>query len=127
MSSPRPTDDIDQALRKNLKQVFRMRWYLFGAVFAVLLVAVVVMAVIIGNQQSDIQSQHGELQASCEFWRALAPLPASFQPPAKAPSELSVTLISGARSAFAGQDCGTIPPAAPSLVTWARYYRIKTP
>ena len=133
MTAPKSVSDVDEQLRDSLKEAHRSRWYAVGAVFA-LLVAVVtglaVMAVrqqgVIGHQQSVLARQQSELEASCGWWRSLAPLPVTVTPPATRPGELGVSLIAGARVAYDGQHCpGPIPPAAPSLVTWAAFYHLR--
>jgi hypothetical protein len=114
---PRPVTDLDEHLSATLTAVHRARWIFLASLGAVLVAAVIILGVVVHQQQSA-------LRASCHWWRVLAPVPVTIVPPARKPSVLSVTLIAGAREAYAGQRCGHLPPAAPSLRRWAAYYHV---
>lgn len=120
MSAPPPVAQLDAAVAQAIRSVHRARWAVLFAVIAALVIAVGMLG------WQDWQ-QRQELRASCEFFLPLTTLPVTVVPPAVRPSETGVTLIAGSRAAYAGEGCGALPPAAPSLVTWARYYRITLP
>lgn len=77
------------------------------------------------SHNASIQS--GQISAACNFWRPLAPLPVTVVKGTAKPTRVSVTLIAGARDAYARQCPGKIPPADPSLVKWAAYYHVPLP
>lgn len=120
MTSPRPVADLDDTLRSALRGYHRSRWITLAAVTLLLAAAVIVLGVLYLQQDA-------RLRASCEFWLALTPLPVTIVPPNTKPTPVSVNLIAGSRVAYAGQGCGRMPPAAPSLVKWAHFYGIRLP
>ncbi len=68
------------------------------------------------------------IAAGCNFWEPLVGLPVTLQPGAARPTKVGVQILAGARESYRGQ-CHPpawppLPPAQPSLVTWARYYHI---
>lgn len=114
---PRHTDEVDEKLKKNLRLAQRTRWVLVIAVFTLLAGAVVAQTILLLGQQQ-------ELNASCQVWRTLAPLPVSVNPQTGQPTRLSVSIIASARQAYAGQHCGNLPSADPTVVKWARVFHI---
>ena len=117
---PPPVAQLDATVAEAIRSVHRARWVILFAVIAALVAAVGLLG------WQDWQ-QHQELRASCEFFQPLTGLPVTVVPPAVRPSKTGVTLIAGSRIAYAGQGCGTLPPAAPSLAKWAKFYRITLP
>ncbi len=74
----------------------------------------------------SVHTQH--IAAGCNFWEPLVGLPVTLQPGAARPTKVGVQILAGARESYRGQ-CHPpawppLPPAQPSLVTWARYYHI---
>lgn len=137
-AAPRPVTDVDRELRRTIRSVYRTRWVIVAAVVAVLAGAVACLGVLYGSQRmqvtqqrdqiaqqhAQIVQQERQLQSSCEFFRPLTGLPVTVPPNGKPPAALGVQIIAGARIAYDGQGCGHMPPPSPSLVTWARHYRI---
>jgi hypothetical protein len=117
---PRKVDDVDALLTRNLRSAHRIRWIMVAAVFTLMAGAIAAMALVIAQQQD-------ELHSSCYVWRILSPQPVTIMKGATRPTPLGVSLIAGARDAFAGQRCGNLPPADPSLVKWAKFYGIPLP
>ncbi len=71
------------------------------------------------------------ISAACDFWEPLVGLPITIPPGAARPTKVGVQILAGARESYRGQ-CQPprwppLPPVQPSLVTWARYYRIPVP
>ena len=83
------------------------------------------------TQAQAIAAEHRAIEAGCGFWEPLVGLPVMVVPPNNKPTKLSVRIIAGARRGYAGQctppDWPKMPPADPSLVKWAKYYRITLP
>lgn len=117
---PPPVDQLDAAVAQAIRSVHRARW-------AVLLAVIIALVAAVGLLGWQDWQQRQELRASCGFFLPLTSLPVMAVPPAARPSKTGVTLIAGSRTAYAGEGCGALPPAAPSLVRWARYYRIRLP
>jgi hypothetical protein len=116
---PRGVADVDAALPKWTQDFHRARWLAAAGVIAVLACAVIVLGVLYVQQQS-------RLGASCGFWRSLASLPVASAPNGR-PSRLGITIVAGGRAAYAGQGCGKLPPADPSVTRWAPFYKIRVP
>jgi hypothetical protein len=119
-AAPPPVAQLDETVVRAIRSVHRARWIFLLAVVAA-------MAAAVGMLGWQDWQQHRQLHASCQFWSLLAPLPITVVPPARRPSELGVLLVADSRDAFAGQQCGTLPPAAPSLLHWAAYYGVPLP
>lgn len=117
---PAHTDEVDEKLKRNLRLAQRTRWVLVIAVFTLLIGAVTFLSVLLLNQQN-------ELSSSCQVWKILSPLPVSNNPSTGRPTQLSVSIIAGARNAYEGQHCGPSLPADPSVSHWARIYNIPLP
>lgn len=117
---PQAVSDLDESLTRAIGRVHQARWIILAVTGVILVAAVSVLSVMLLRDQS-------ELQASCHFWKPLTTLPVTVAPPAKVPSEVGVNLVVAARIAYQGQECGPLPPAAPSLLQWAAYYRIPVP
>ena len=82
-------------------------------------------------QAQAIAAEQKAIEAGCSFWQPLVSLPVTIVPPANKPTKLSVRILAGARIGYAGQ-CRPprwplITPADPSLVKWAKIYRISMP
>lgn len=129
-ASPRPVADVDEELRRAIRAAYKDRWAIGLAAVSLLVGAVVFLGVLAGQQHAQIIQQHAQivrqekqLQSSCDFFRPLTPLPVTV-PPGKKPPPLGVQIIAGARTAYAGQECGQLPSPSRSLVTWASYYDI---
>jgi hypothetical protein len=116
-TSPRPVADVDKLIRASLRDYQRTRWLTAAGVIAVLCAAVITLAVLYAQQ-------NGRLSASCRFWRTLAPLPVTIAQQTGRPSSLGISIIAESRAAYAGQDCGKLPPADPSFAKWAKFYHL---
>jgi hypothetical protein len=79
------------------------------------------------TEQQELALATRQLHASCGFWRSIAPIPVVAAGSRVKPSLLGVAIVLEARAAYAGQHCGTLPPADPSLITWAHYYHLNVP
>lgn len=137
-AAPRPVSDVDAELRRTIRAVYRTRWVVAGAVIAALLGAVGFLGMLAYGQREQIAAQHAQiagqraqivqqakqLRSSCAFFHPLTGLPVTIPANGKPPAALGVQIIAGARTAYDGQGCGKLPPPAPSLVTWARHYKI---
>jgi hypothetical protein len=119
-AGPRPVADLDAAVAGALKYYHRSRWVTAIGAIALLAAAVAVLGVLYLQQDT-------RLRASCGFWRTLAPLPVTPAPGVARPSRLGVLIVTGSREAYAGQGCGQLPPADPSVRRWAAYYKIDVP
>lgn len=111
---PEPVSDIDDQLQRSLRGMYRARWWGVGVLALALAAAVAVGAFVILQQQQ-------RLQASCQFYRLIATLPI----PAAHQSREGILLVLDSRGSYRGEGCGTLPPAAPSLLHWSAYYHLK--
>jgi len=117
---PRPVADLDAAVSSAIRDYHRARWAAIAGVMVLLCAAVIILGVLYLQQDA-------RLRASCEFWRVLAPLPVGDAPGGTEPSRLSIQLVIASREAYAGQRCGRLPPADPSVRRGAAYYHIPVP
>ena len=92
---------------------------------AILLFIVAVLLVVAGTAYS-VYSSSSQVNASCGFWKALAAVPVTPPPPAKAPSRLGVTIVIEALRTYKGEGCGPLKSAS-DLAKWADYYHLKMP
>ena len=66
-----------------------------------------------------------QIQADCGWYRDVSGLPVAPPPMGGRPSIVLPRLISDSRAAWHGHGCpGQIPPADPSFVKWAAFYRL---
>jgi hypothetical protein len=118
---PRPTADLDADLHH---LIHRSRW-VQGVALALLSILVAAGFFIVGKQ---LVAQNRELTAACSFYQDITGISVKPIPPLKRPSRLTVLLVTHARSAYIGLGCSPdISSPDPSLVFWARYYRIPVP
>ena len=118
--SPRAVTDVDDLIHQSLRDFHKARWLTLAGSIAVLCAAIITLGVLYVQQDA-------RLRASCQLWRTLAPLPVATAPNAPRPSKLSITLVASAREAYAGQGCGHLPAADPSVTRWAPFYKIRVP
>jgi hypothetical protein len=128
---PQPTRDLDDQLAVAARGLHRARWASAGAIAAVIAAGVAILGLVVISQQSQLRSsravvsrQQSELLASCAFWRALTAVPVQQARPGKPPSQLAVSIVSGARVAYLGQGCGKLPAPSSSFTHWALYYHL---
>jgi hypothetical protein len=140
-AAPQPVTVIDEKVARAIHDVHKQRWAFLWALLTAMGAALVLVGVLawqehdqigVQRQQLAVQQQHlaaqdRELRASCGFWEPLTPLPVTIIPPAKRPVPTNVHLIAGARVAYAGQRCGKLPPASPSLTYWAKVDGVPLP
>lgn len=80
-------------------------------------------ALYIGVRQ--VNAFNTALHAQCRFDSDIGGAPITVNPATGKPSKLGVQIVTDARTAYEGLHCpGILPPAAPSLLKWARYYRL---
>lgn len=121
---PVPVSDLDARVVKDLH---RTRWWLLVVVATILVAAVAVLAIVVVHLISANNQQRHEIQASCRFFRDLAPLPVSDAPGSRYPSKVSVTLVHDARLSFTGEQCaGSLPPPSPTYLRGARHFGLST-
>ncbi|SRR6266705_501721 len=95
-----------------------------GAV--ILFIAAVVSAIlfVVGGTWYAIYSASHQVNASCQFWKALATAPIAPVPPVKVVSKFGVTIVLDSLQAYNGQGCGHLTPSL-DLTKWAGYWHIK--
>jgi hypothetical protein len=120
--APRPTSTaaLDNDLRLTVARWMRLRWILTLLVAVLLVAAAIVGGFLINRQQN-------ELTASCGLYHDLGQLEVKPTPPLHKVGQVTVVIVLDARRAFVGQCDGTIDPATPSLIYWARQYRLAVP
>jgi hypothetical protein len=78
-----------------------------------------------------LAAQQKAISTACDFWYPLTSLPVTIVGGQTRPTELSVRLIAGAREGYNGQchqpDWPPMPPPAPSLQRWAKFYHLPDP
>jgi len=73
------------------------------------------------------QRLHQQVQSNCQFDSDIGGAPITVVSPARRPSLLGVKIVSDSRVAFHIAACpGSLAPAAPSFIRWARYYHLPT-
>lgn len=127
MSLADPVFNPDPDLLQAARRFHRIRWAAVAVLAAIVAAAIAVGAGMLVSQNNQLRSDEARLLSACDFYRPLTPLPVSVNPASGKPTELSVSIIAGAREAYIGQGCGRIPAAAPSVIKWAAYYHIRMP
>jgi hypothetical protein len=117
-------EKADTELHKALTGYHRLRWVVFGVLFTLIIMTVLIGASVIYHQQREIDAQRAALTAGCNFFTDLARLPVDPVPPLKRPSEIIVSLVVDSRLSALGLGCPGVPPPSVSLKKWAAYYHI---
>lgn len=126
MTEPGPGEhepsELDKNLQDFLKRAHRTRWALITAAICLFVAGFVVLGWLVFRDQA-------RLEASCDFYRDVASIPLSVNPPkGRQPSQLGVGIVLHARFTFNGQGCpGDLPPAGAGLIKWASYYHLPRP
>jgi hypothetical protein len=117
---PMSTARLDDELRVTVARWMRLRWILTMLVAAILVAAAIIGGILLHQQQD-------ELTASCGLYHDIGQLEVKPTPPLHKVGQVTVVIVIDARKAFIGQCAGTLNPATPSLVYWARQYRLAVP
>lgn len=79
----------------------------------------------VGDVRRQQTALHGAVLKLCKFNADLGGAPITVNPATGKASLLGVSIVVDARQVWHGLGCpGRLPRAAPSLVKWARYYKL---
>jgi hypothetical protein len=121
-SNPPSVSTIDD----HLEGFHRARWVTLFAVGLMLAAGIVVLTFIALSQKAQITRQQTEIQSSCGFYRPLTGITPIPVPGTGKPSRLSVQIVAGSRSAYAGEHCQpAIGVPSPQLRRDEQVYRIR--
>lgn len=128
-ADPKPSGDMDAELAGVLHRSRRLMTIIGVAILALLVAAIGSDTWLLANAAGESGRVDAIVQTHtsglCAFMADLADVPVTVNPATGQASKLGVKIITDARGSFRRLACtGPEPPAAPSLIKWAHFYKL---